>query len=135
MRTWSRLLRERRCLAAILVALALSMKMLVPAGYMIGAGPKIVTVQICTDASASGLTRQMAIPLRKDAGGQPDRGKGDATCAWAALAKAAEGGAGPDLMALALAFILALGFAGHAARPRPSPRHLRPPLRGPPLSA
>ena len=49
MRTWSRLLREHRRLAAILVALALCMKALVPAGFMIGASARLITVEICAD--------------------------------------------------------------------------------------
>lgn len=136
MTTWSRLLREHRRLAAILVALALCMKALVPAGYMVGANTKLITIEICADASGGKLTRQMAIPMEDDTGGeQSGHGKSDATCAWTALAEAAHAGADAGLLALALAFILALGFQGQAAEPVRRCCHIRPPSRGPPLPA
>lgn len=136
MRTWSRLLREHRRLAAILVALALCMKALVPAGYMVGANAKLITVEICADASGEKLTRQLAIPLEGDAGGgQSDHDQSDATCAWTGLAKATHSGADPELLVLALAFILALGFLWQTSLPRPSFPHIRPPSRGPPFPA
>jgi hypothetical protein len=43
--------RDHRRLAALLVALALCVKALVPAGYMPGAHGKVLTVEICADAS------------------------------------------------------------------------------------
>ena len=136
MRTWSRLLREHRHLAAILVGLALCMKALVPAGFMVGSTAKLITIEICADASGGTLTRQMAIPLEDGAGGeQSDHGKSDATCAWTALAKAAHSGADAQLLVQALVFILALGFLRHAAEPVRLSCHIRPPSRGPPLSA
>ena len=135
MRTWNRHLRDNRRLAALLVALALCMKALVPAGYMIGASSKILTVQICADASGVDLTQSMAIPLDRDAGQKSDHGKEKATCAWSGLAKASNGSTDLALLALALAFILALGLLWQTPPPRTASRHIRPPLRGPPLPA
>lgn len=136
MRTWSRLLREYRRLAAILVALALCMKALVPAGFMVGTSAKLITVEICADASGGKLTRQMAIPLEDGTGGkQSDHGKSDASCAWTAHAQAAHAGTDAQLLALALAFILALGFLRQATEPVRRSCHVRPPSRGPPLPA
>lgn len=136
MRTWIRLLREHRRLAAILVALALCMKALVPAGFMVGATAKLITIEICADASGRKLTRQLTIPLEGGMGGeQSDHGKSDATCAWAALAKAAHSGADAELLVLALAFILALGFLRQTAERVSRSCHIRPPSRGPPLPA
>lgn len=136
MRTWSRLLREHRRLAAILVAMALCMKALVPAGFMVGATAKLITIEICADASGGNLTRQMAIPLKGGPGGeQSGHGKSDAICAWTALANAAHSGTDALLLVLALAFILALGFLLQAAEPVRRSCHIRPPTRGPPLPA
>lgn len=136
---WRQLLREHRRLAAVLVALALCMKMFVPAGYMIGAGSKIITVRICADASGGEQTLQVAIPLDKDGGAQSGQGanvgKAEATCAWSALGQASLGGADPVLLALVLAFIMALGIGWRAPQPRRSRHHIRPPLRGPPVLA
>ncbi|WBX84610.1 hypothetical protein PE061_01405 [Sphingosinicella microcystinivorans] len=112
------------------------MKALVPAGFMVGATTKLITIEICADASGGKLTRQMTIPLKGSAGGeQSDHGKSDATCAWTALATAAHFGADSELLVLALAFILALGFLRQAAEPLRRSCHIRPPSRGPPLPA
>ncbi len=135
MMTWNRLLRDNRRLATLLVALALCMKALVPAGYMIGATSKLLTIQICADASGVDHTRQIAIPMDKDAGEKSDHGKEKATCAWSGMAKASNVGADPALLALALAFILKLGLLWQTPPPRTASRHIRPPLRGPPLPA
>jgi hypothetical protein len=136
MTTWSRLLREHRRLAAILVALALCMKVLVPAGYMVGASAKLITVEICADASGGKLTRQLAIPMEDSTGGkQSDHGKSDATCAWTALSQATHDGADAGLLVLAPVFILALGVLRQAAEPVRRSCHIRPPSRGPPLPA
>jgi len=126
-------LHRHRTLAALLLALALCVKAIVPAGYMPGGGARFITVSICADASGGEVTRQIAIPARGDAAQDHARAKGE--CAFAGLAMAALGGADMALLAAALAFILALGFAEHAV---PAPRdasRLRPPLRGPPLAA
>ena len=63
-----------------------------------------------------------------DSGGK----QGKAECPFASLSMASMTGADPALLSLALAFILALGFA---STPNHLPKrvyHLRPPLRGPP---
>jgi hypothetical protein len=132
--------RDHRRFAALLVALALAMKALVPGGYMIGQQGKVLTVTICADASGTGLTRQIVVPTsesesQSDRGKSGEHGKSDSPCPYAALGMAALGGADTVLLALALAFILALGFA--PLRPvRPERRaYLRPPLRGPPAQA
>lgn len=136
MRTWSRLLREHRRLAAILVAMALCMKALVPAGFMVGANTKLITIEICADASGGKLTKQIAIPPDGGtAGEQSGHGKFDTTCAWTSLAQAAHSWADTELLVLALAFILALGFLRQAAEPVRRSCHIRPPSRGPPLPA
>jgi len=126
-------LHRHRTLAALLLALALCVKAIVPAGYMPGGGARFITVSICADASGGAVTRQIAIPAKGDAGQDHARAKG--LCAFAGLASAALGGSDIALLAAALAFIIALGFA---TRPVPAPRgaaRLRPPLRGPPLAA
>ncbi len=126
-------LRDHRQLAALLVALALCLKALVPAGYMIGSQTKVLTISICADSIGRHLTRQIAVPQTgKAGGGESDDGKSSSQCPFTALAMASLSGAGVALLVLALAFILALGFA--PVRPLHLERllHLRPPLRGPP---
>jgi hypothetical protein len=125
-------LRDHRRLAALLLALALCMKALVPAGYMLGEQGKVLTVQICADAGGQ-LTKQIVIPLHNQSGeSHSEHGKTDSVCPYSALTMASLSGADAPLLALALSFILALGFA--AITPHLAQRifHLRPPLRGPP---
>jgi hypothetical protein len=131
--TIRRLCRDHRNLAALLVALALCMKVLVPAGYMIGGQSKTLTISICADAQGTHLTKQIAIPLN----GQNDRGEHGkpAPCPYAALGMASLPGADAALLGLALAFILSLGFVAVRAVPPSRAAFLRPPLRAPPLFA
>jgi len=128
-------LMRHRALALLVVMTALCMKILVPTGFMIGQDSRILTVRICADASGSHTARQLVIPIR-DAGGESgskqDGNSKKGECPFASLSMASIAATDPALLALALVFILALGFA---PTPIPLPRrvhHLRPPLRGPP---
>jgi hypothetical protein len=133
-------LRTNRRLALGLIALALVIKALVPAGYMLG-GPlgeraHVLTVAICADASGELTTKQITVPADGQADhGKADHAKAEGTCAWGLLAMAALAGADALLLALALAFILALGLAPSRPAVRTPRTYLRPPLRGPPAFA
>ena len=136
--TWLRaLLRDRARLTLALLALALAVKAVVPAGFMLSAGgDRFLTVTICSDASGSPKEMQIAIPGKKRAGGDHSdmAGKGQ-PCAFSGLGQAGLGGVDPVLLVTAIAFILLIGLA-----PLLTPRardiaFLRPPLRGPPASA
>ena len=135
MRSLRAFTRDHRGLTAFLIALALAMKALVPAGYMLSESNAVLTVQICADAQGQHLTKQIAIPMSgKAAGGETKHGAAGGGCAFGSLAMALSGTDG-ILLALALVFVLVLGFApGHPPRLRRIARSL-PPLRGPPLSA
>lgn len=128
--------RDHRRLAFALAALALAMKALLPAGFMVAQQARVLSVAICTDASGGkAVTRQIAVPMaHQNAGGVPDhaKGQGQGSCAFSALAMASLAGADTVLLAAALAFILALGFLPLAQRPWRRAQRLRPPLRGPP---
>jgi len=120
-----------RALALLVVMAALCMKVIVPTGFMIGQNSKVLTVQICDDAFGNHAVKQIAIPM-KDGGSDSGQKQGKGECPFTSLSMASMTGADPALLALALAFILALGFA-----PAPIPLskrvfHIRPPLRGPP---
>jgi hypothetical protein len=124
--------RDHRRLAALLIALALAMKALVPGGYMLGAQGKVLTVRICADASGAALSKQIVLPTSGKAGAH---GKAEGSCPYAALGMAGLTGADAALLAVALAFVLALGFAAVAEPPAARAAFLRPPLRGPPARA
>jgi len=110
---------------------ALCMKIVVPSGYMIGQNSKVLTVQLCTDGLGHAAVAKIAIPMKgepSDSSGK--QGKGE--CPFASLSMASMTGADPALLALALAFILALGFAPTRLTHPKRVSYLRPPLRGPP---
>jgi len=122
------LIRDHRTLAMLLVAVALFVKVLVPSGYMAGTGQKLLSVQICLDG-INHKTVQLAVPAD---GSSHQDSQGHPPCAFTALSMGALGGIDAPLLALAIAFILALGFAPTHPVLRGRASHLRPPLRGPP---
>lgn len=126
------LIHARRRIALLLVVMALAMKAVMPAGYMVQAGPKMLTVTICTGDSLH--TAQIAIPM-KHTPGKDGQGKEGGQCAFSSLSMAAMGGADAPLLALALAFILLLGFVPTPRLPLRRVQYLLPPLRGPPATA
>jgi hypothetical protein len=121
-------------LTLVLVAIALAVKALVPAGYMISpAGGRFLTVTICADASGTPKQMRIAIPDKNQTGGDHSEAADKSQpCAFSGLGHAALGGADPILLAAALAFILLIGFAPLRAPPARNLAFLRPPLRGPP---
>lgn len=122
------LLLRHRSILMVLLAAALAMKALVPAGYMLAATSDSFTVSVCSGMDGEQTT--ITIPKRSQ-----DAGKNAVDrqlCHASALDHAALGGADPFVLAAALAFILALGFAPVAIPARRSIRYQTPPLRGPP---
>ncbi|WP_156840409.1 DUF2946 family protein [Novosphingobium aquimarinum] len=124
------ILMQRRQLALVCIALAIALRAIVPAGYMIGSDAKVLTIAVCHDASGAGISRDVVVPMKSDSGvpGKPAKGE----CPYGALAMAGLGGADVVLLALALAFVIALGFAPQTIPQASRPAFLRPPLRGPP---
>lgn len=125
-------LARHRAFAAVLIAAALCMKALIPAGCMIGNGNRVLTVEICADSQGGRVTQQIILAGDGKSGGQGEHGKIDGTCAFSALSFASLGAADPVLLALALVLIMALGFVPVAAPRAARVSHLRPPMRGPP---
>lgn len=131
MGAWRVFLKEHRWLALWLIAAALAVKALVPAGYMLAeTAGKTLTMAICDGSGPATMT--VDVPM--DPGHKaPDSGKQD--CAYSGLGHATLGGADPVLLLAALVFLLALGFAP-AATPAPTRRAFAlPPSQGPPPHA
>lgn len=125
--------RHRR-LAAWLVALALVMKMLVPSGYMLSTSAGSITVQLCSGYGPQEMV--MAMPGMADHGDKKqDHGKAEQTCAFAGLSAPSLAGADPIRLAIVLAFIIATIFGLPSPSAVSVPAFLRPPLRGPPVTA
>jgi len=127
------LTRDHRTLAMLLLAVVLCVKALVPSGYMVGGSLQTITVQLCFDGT-SHKTVQLAVPAE---GGshQDNQGQPDSPCAFSALSMGALGGVDAPLLAIALAFILALGFAPVRPVALRSYSRLLPPSCGPPAIA
>lgn len=117
--------------AAALIALALAMKLAVPAGFMPVAAPGQLMVLICTEFGPQHVAIDVpGMPATPD-----DGAKMDQPCAFAGLGLAWLPGADAMLLAAALAFILVLGFAAVTLPLLARTPRLRPPLRGPPRTA
>lgn len=131
MRSLRTFLMRHQVLALLVVMAALCMKIVVPTGFMIAQNSKVLTVQLCTDDLGHAVTAKIAIPMKGEPGDSSGKqGKGE--CPFASLSMASMTSADPALLALALAFILALGFAPTRISHPKRICYLRPPLRGPP---
>jgi hypothetical protein len=141
MRSFRNLILARPLLALVLVVMALCVKALVPSGYMVTAGSKTITVGLCSGIADAAITQTITIPMQsgpmQPGGGEmpAHKGKAEMPCAFASLALGAMAGADAPLLAIALLFVLALGFLPLLPCVQPQNFHLRPPLRGPPAAA
>lgn len=128
------ILFSRRDLALAFLVFALAMKLIVPSGFMLNTVGKQLTVTLCSGVSGQSTT--ITIPTAPDHQGHGDKqaAQKDA-CPYGALGHATLGGTDPVLLAEAIAFLIALGFAAVALPALRRRTYLQPPLRGPPLTA
>lgn len=148
MQAFRHLLAQRH-LAVLLCAATLLLKLLVPTGYMIASDHGRLSIMICSGMSAepagiamAGIAMPamdhamtMANGTMPDTGKSTDHGKAEMPCAFAGLSAQVLGAVNVVLLAIALAAVAVMALL---AIPRVAPRsapYLRPPLRGPPLSA
>ena len=137
-----RLLLDHRALALWLAALALAVRLLVPAGFMVGTIDGRPVLQLCSGfgpvaATVMAMAHGDAHHVRgshheRDGHRESDHPAADMPCPYAGLAQVATTPVDPALLVLAIAFVMALGVR---ATPRPARRdraYLRPPMRGPP---
>ncbi|MET0310249.1 MAG: DUF2946 family protein [Sphingomonas sp.] len=123
-------LMQRRGLAACIVAAALLMKILVPAGFMPTASVGTMIVQICNGYGPQSLV--MEIPGKVDRQDQSQHSKAEMPCAFAGLSAPSLAAADPVLLALAILFAMAMALRTVRPLALSSAAFLRPPLRGPP---
>ncbi len=124
--------RRNPAAAAMIAALALLLRAVVPGGFMPTIDHGQIVISICTGSGP--VTAAIALPgaEHSDAG---DHAKSDQPCAFAGLSLTALAAADAVLLALALLFVLALGLRPLVpALARPAP-FLRPHLRGPPTAS
>lgn len=123
---------RHRALAGWIVAAALLMKLLIPAGYMPGMSGNSMIIQICSGYGP--MTMTMPIP-GKEQGQDHQQSKAEMPCAFSGLSAPTLAAADPVLLALAILFVMVMGARFVVPLPAASPAHLRPPLRGPPATS
>lgn len=129
-----RLLFEHRLLCGWLIAAALLMKAVVPAGFMPVASGGTLVLGFCSGYGPQKMV--VTIPGKEDRSGSDEQARKHAMpCAFAGLSMLGLSGVDPVLLVLAIAFVLALAIRTAAAIPPIARVHLRPPLRGPPIFA
>lgn len=124
---------RHRAFAALVVAMALAMKALLPVGYMVGsAGGKAITIEIC-DGQPDHALATVLVPLAGKGDPADDaKHKGSSDCPFSALSFGTMGTGDAAFIAAAILFVFALAFAPLVAAPLPRFRFLSPPGRGPP---
>lgn len=126
-----RLLLNNGLWFAVLFALALAVKALVPSGYMISSDSKTITVMICN--GAEGAQQTIAIPLETGTGSHHSGSDNSPeVCASGSFSQSTMTMTDPIQLAMTLAFIMLAGLVIAVAIPSARPVRWRPPLRGPP---
>jgi hypothetical protein len=130
-RSLRRLALSHRRLFALLFAVALLAKLLVPAGYMPTVTGKTFTVAMCNGTEPVTIT----VPMTGKGDTKHSQQGADQPCAFAALGGQSLAAADPVLLATALVFAFILALFAIPLPPLRRDYHLRPPLRGPPALA
>ncbi|WP_323133420.1 DUF2946 family protein [Sphingobium soli] len=121
-----------RPFACAVVAFALMMKIVMPAGFMPTVSNGQIVVSICSGTGP--MTMVMTIPGLEHGKSEGDghQGKAEQPCAFSGLSAPSLAAADPILLAGAILFVLTLGTRPQVLRISTAPPYLRPPLRGPP---
>ena len=127
-----RLVLRRPALAGFILAAALLMKVLIPAGFMPAPSGTIFIVQICSGYGAQ--TIAVPMPAKEDQGQGNHHGK-DMPCAFSGLAAPSLAAADPILLVSAIAFIVIMTMRAAVVFTTAVPAFLRPPLRAPPATS
>jgi hypothetical protein len=129
-----RRLLAQRYFAVLVCAAALLLKLLVPAGYMIGSEHGRITIELCSGVAPKSTT--MAMPGMHgdmlDHGKSKEHGKAEMPCAFAGLSAASLGAIDPIQFITLIAFIMSVGLSPGVLLAIVRRSYLRPPLRGPP---
>jgi hypothetical protein len=133
-------LLAQRHVALWLCAVTLLLRLLVPAGYMIGSDQGQVAIVACPGVVAPAPTATMPAMHHAVDGERHDHRPGghsavEMPCAFAGLSAAMLGAVDPVLLAGLIVFLLRRGFVATRVAMPGAVRHVRPPLRGPPALA
>lgn len=108
------------------------MRIVVPAGYMPVFSASAVTFELCSGHGPMTMVMPGMGDHHDQKGGHD---KSEMPCGFSALATPSLAGAAPILLALAIAFIVAIVSRSVARGRIAPPSYLRPPLRAPPATA
>ena len=127
---------KRRSWAMLLVAIALLIRGLIPASYMVTPSALTLSIQLCSGFEDKHSSIKIVVPRSGDGQDRSgDHSQKVPPCAFSALSMASMTGADGLLLAVALAFILITSALLVALPVHRRFAHLRPPLRGPPSFA
>ncbi|PTW48157.1 hypothetical protein C8J25_102246 [Sphingomonas faeni] len=123
-----------------MLACALAMKILVPAGFMPVVSGGRVTIEICGGITPAqtvmvpmrAMTMPMTMPGMAHHSDKSDHQEREMPCAFSGLTAPSLAAVDPVLLAIAIAFIVGLVFRVRTAVSIAAQPYLRPPLRGPP---
>ena len=125
------LFQHRAGLIALLLVLTLGVRALIPTGYMANSSARGLTIELCS--GVAGKTVTLNLPgLQKT--GHEGKVSMDMPCAFSGVGFDSASSIDPIILAIAVAFTMALGFRAVASRRNDAPAYLRPPLRGPPAA-
>lgn len=123
-------------IAVAIVALALAMKLLVPAGFMPTVSNGRIVVSICSGTGPMTMVVAMPGMAHHAPADTPRHDEGaSAPCAYAGLMAPSLAAIDPLLLAIALFVAMALALRPVAPPLVAVPARVRPPLRGPPRPA
>nr|WP_294814872.1 DUF2946 family protein [uncultured Sphingomonas sp.] len=125
-----RFVLANRPFACSILALALLMKLAMPAGFMPAVSSGQIVVRICSGTGP--MTTAMTLPGLDEHGKDSHHGKAEQPCAFSGLSAPSLTAADPILLTVAILFVLTLGMRPLTLPASTAPPYLRPPLRGPP---
>jgi len=120
---------HRRLTIGLIMAV-LAMKMLIPIGFMPTIAGGMLEVQLCTGQGTQ--TILMEIPGSGGDHSHGDHNKIDVPCAFSGLSAPVLSATDPILLAIAIAFVIAVAFRVAPAQISLRGIYLRPPPQGPP---
>ena len=132
-----RFFSRHQWLAASIVAAALLMRVLVPAGYMAARTADGITIELCSGVGASAANMPtVAMSGMHHKGGAPSgHTQPEMPCAFAALAAPSLAAADPLILVIAISFLFAAIYRPAPRRSVPEARFPRPKTRAPPAIA
>ena len=125
--------RAHRRFALAIVMVAMLMRLLLPTGFMPDVAGGTLRIVLCTGHAPAA----MAMAMHHGGGGQKhgDTAKHDMPCPFSSASGHGLAAADPIQLAIAIAFVMLLCLRPVAIPRASAAPRLRPPLRGPPLTA